>query len=78
MKIYIVFLLILVSCANPVEQGARSNKTSKKEKRKAELKETCVCYEIYAPVCANGKTYANDCFARCDGVRKFKNGACSI
>jgi hypothetical protein len=41
------------------------------------LKSDCVCYEIYKPVCGcNGKTYPNDCVARCQNITKFKEGAC--
>jgi hypothetical protein len=41
------------------------------------MKTDCVCYEIYKPVCGcNGKTYPNDCTARCQNIIKFKEGAC--
>jgi Kazal-type serine protease inhibitor domain len=41
------------------------------------MKADCVCYEIYKPVCGcNGKTYANDCVARCQNITQFKEGAC--
>lgn len=36
-------------------------------KKKNEAVEECVCYLLYAPVCAGGKAYDNDCMARCDG-----------
>lgn len=36
----------------------------------------CVCYMIYAPVCgSDGKTYGNDCLARCEKV-DFTEGPC--
>jgi Kazal-type serine protease inhibitor domain len=41
------------------------------------MKTDCVCYEIYKPVCGcNGKTYSNDCIARCQNITQFKEGAC--
>lgn len=41
------------------------------------MKADCMCYEIYKPVCGcNGKTYANDCIARCQNITNFKDGEC--
>jgi hypothetical protein len=38
---------------------------------------SCVCYEIYAPVCGdNGITYPNDCYASCAGVQ-YTDGKCT-
>lgn len=38
----------------------------------------CVCPAVYDPVCGcNGVTYSNDCYARCDGVRRWTDGECS-
>ncbi|HXH20090.1 MAG TPA: PKD domain-containing protein, partial [Chitinophagales bacterium] len=37
----------------------------------------CVCPLIYSPVCGcNGVTYDNYCFARCNGVTSWTQGAC--
>ena len=76
---FTVFLLLsFTSCGLTEQTVTPTKKQTRRQKRKAKLKETCVCYEIYAPVCAEGKTFANDCFARCEGYTRFKNGACSL
>jgi len=36
-------------------------------KEKKEEEAPCVCYLLYAPVCAGGKVFDNDCMARCEG-----------
>jgi hypothetical protein len=36
----------------------------------------CECDEIYSPVCAEGRTFANECFARCEGFEDFSEGEC--
>jgi hypothetical protein len=36
----------------------------------------CICPEIYAPVCANGKTYGNSCEAQCAGETEWVSGEC--
>jgi hypothetical protein len=37
----------------------------------------CICTLIYKPVCGcNGKTYGNECVARCHNITQFKEGEC--
>lgn len=38
----------------------------------------CVCAAVDAPVCANGKTYANACEAECAGQTVYTTGKCQI
>lgn len=40
--------------------------------------QTCVCYKIFKPVCGGGKTYSNDCLAKCEGVDLFSDGPCAV
>lgn len=37
---------------------------------------TCICPEVYMPVCANGKTYGNSCEAQCAGENTWVDGIC--
>jgi hypothetical protein len=71
MKKSILILLLLGACSAPTTQK-QTNKNSQKNK---EIN-SCVCMEIYAPVCGkDGKTYANSCEADCQKVR-YTQGEC--
>lgn len=36
----------------------------------------CDCGNEYDPVCVNGQTYRNPCYAECDGYEKYEEGEC--
>ena len=36
----------------------------------------CACIENFAPVCASGTQYENECRACCDNVTEFTRGPC--
>ena len=37
------------------------------------FEKVCICPAVYAPVCANGKTYGNSCEAQCAGETAWEN-----
>ena len=68
--ITISLFTLLVSCAQTQPETKPKEIEQKKELN------TCVCMEIYSPVCgADGRTYGNSCEARCKKVR-YKEGEC--
>ena len=50
------------------------------KKKDVQKEDPCVCLAVYAPVCdfTTGRTYSNECSARCDGVNmnNIQNGEC--
>ena len=43
-----------------------------------DVAETCICAEIYAPVCGcDGETYSNACVAECNGILTYTEGECN-
>lgn len=70
-------LLLVISCANQNSStiSSDSTKLNKSENKEAQQ---CICMLIYDPVCSEGKTYGNACEAKCQGIKKYTKGACSL
>jgi hypothetical protein len=66
-------LLLTAACAKdtpkPVAPTAAPTSTSV-------VVDDTQCLDVYDPVCSNGVTYPNACYARKAGVKTYTRGAC--
>jgi Kazal-type serine protease inhibitor domain len=82
MKKIFIFLLPLSMClvAATCKQSANGSTTNTTQTDAGCVEKQgdgCMCTEIYKPVCGcNGKTYGNECSAKCNGITKFTEGEC--
>jgi hypothetical protein len=60
----------------PVSEKATYNITFNVLSGAYNFEKVCICPTLYAPVCANGKMYSNECAAKCEGETAWVNGAC--
>ncbi|TGE14082.1 Kazal-type serine protease inhibitor family protein [Hymenobacter elongatus] len=75
MKQLAVFALLLFAGASCSKENAAPE--SVKAQTSASAKgDNINCPDVYAPVCANGVTYPNACYAGKAGVTIYTQGAC--
>jgi hypothetical protein len=68
MKPVLFFLLFVSACLASCDSKALCIEN---------IKEDCVCIQIYDPVCGcNHKTYGNSCVAECSGIMEYTKGEC--
>lgn len=80
----VIVALALVSCFAAVhciepESLSHANRIKAVEGRAHRhlLQGACVCNKMYAPVCgSDGKTYSNECLAKCENVAVARTGTC--
>ncbi|WP_127716212.1 Kazal-type serine protease inhibitor domain-containing protein [Halobacteriovorax sp. HLS] len=72
MKKILLTLLLFSACSTELSPKTKTNS----KKNAQESIDSCVCMEIYQPVCGrDGNTYSNSCVAQCKKV-KFTQGEC--
>ncbi len=60
--ILFLFILLIAGCSQQPQEKEESD--------------DCFCITIFEPVCADGATYSNSCFAECAGKTVYTKGAC--
>ncbi|MCB2410838.1 Kazal-type serine protease inhibitor family protein [Hymenobacter lucidus] len=74
MKQLALFTLLLLTgaCAKESAAPAPGKATSTANAKGDDIQ----CLDVYAPVCSNGVTYPNACYAGKAGVTTYTKGAC--
>jgi|GEM_PF-676576 len=75
MKQLALFSLLLFTGACAKDKGAPAPRTAQTQAT-SDAKPDYNCLDVYDPVCSNGVTYSNACYARRAGVTTYTHGAC--
>lgn len=74
MKQLALFSLLLLGSACAKENARPA--TPKTQSSSDVIIDDTACLDVYDPVCSNGVTYPNGCYARKAGVKTYTRGAC--
>ncbi|WP_202910561.1 Kazal-type serine protease inhibitor family protein [Hymenobacter sediminis] len=74
MKQLALFALLLVTGACSKDQVTPAPVTATSQA--AAVRPPYQCLDVYDPVCSNGVTYSNACYAHRAGVTTYTKGAC--
>ena len=87
---HLALLILLLSCTpkdSTVKSVESSDPVSIETESTTEIEESnpsdletppegCACIKIFRPVCAEGRTFGNDCEAQCHGHQEWTEGPC--
>lgn len=72
-------LLVLIACSSQKTEDPKKEAAHIKDKPETIVtpyRPGCACTKIYFPVCAEGKSFENECEAKCAGHTSWKQGEC--
>ena len=81
---HLALFILLLSCT-PKDSTVKSVESSAppaveiEESNPSHLEtppEGCACIKIFRPVCAEGRTFGNECEAQCHGHQDWSEGPC--
>jgi hypothetical protein len=76
MKQLVLFGLLLFTGASCAKDSAAPAPAQAKSTPNVIVVDDTQCLDVYDPVCSNGVTYPNACYAHKAGVKTYTKGAC--